>query len=286
MVELCRRLPEDIPYLVAQAAQRWRSLPNPGEVALGAMLLLLGLAWFSQKMHVIKFLNLRQQLYGRDVQEAVSSVMPHERPNPYAFLHRWPHQRDISAETPEKCSFRLQAKMRKQRNHLTMRLGMGLPDVKRRADLGGRIGIDLVGKEQPHTEFEYMARASLSFRGLPRADQAHLDEYFMLSGILNKCSHLFGTLHAVGDGEGHVSSSRPGWSEMFDGIHQRETEDARVVEDAAHVRHLHKLGYKHLPIPGKCVCRCVSSPFPSALSGFVSDCQVVMHGCTVMTACF
>ena len=252
LVAVWRRLPEDIPYLVAEGVRWYRALRNPAEVSLLAMLLLLALMWFVQNVSVAEFLNLRQHLYGRHaLADDSADVILYEPPKPYAFLDRWPHQRDVSAQTPEKCSYREQAKMRKQRNHLTMRLGMGLPDRKRRADLSRRIGIDLVGKEHPHTEMEYLSHAALNFRGLPYTHQAQLDEYVMLSGVLNKCQHLFGTLLAVGDNhEAYVTSSQPAWSAIFNEIHQHETEQERVHEDAAHVEHLHKLGYTHVPVPG------------------------------------
>ena len=252
LAAVCRRLPEDIPYLVAEGGRWCRALRNPAEVALLAMLLLLVLMWFVQNVSVAEGLNLRQLLYGRHVlADDSADVILYEHPEPYAFLDRWPHQRDISEQTPEKCSYREQAKMRKQHNHLTMRLGMGLPDKKRRADLSGRIGIELVGKEHPHTEMEYLSHASLNFRGLPHTQQAQLDEYVLLSSVLNKCQHHFGTLHAVGDNhEAYVTSSERAWSVIFNEIHQHETEQEQVHEDTAHVQHLHKLGYKHVPMPG------------------------------------
>jgi hypothetical protein len=47
----------------------------------------------------------------------------------YAFVNRWPHS--IQEDFPEDCSFRQQKKMRKKLNHLSVRLGLGIPDVKR-----------------------------------------------------------------------------------------------------------------------------------------------------------
>ena len=49
--------------------------------------------------------------------------------NPYSFVNRWPQS--IQEDFPEHCSFRQQNKMRKKLNHLTVRLGLGIPDVKR-----------------------------------------------------------------------------------------------------------------------------------------------------------
>jgi len=58
-----------------------------------------------------------------------SEVIRYSPQNPYAFLDRWP--RSIQEDRPEHCSFRQQEKMRKKLNHLSVRLGLGLPDSKR-----------------------------------------------------------------------------------------------------------------------------------------------------------
>ena len=56
-------------------------------------------------------------------------VIQYPPQNPYAFVNRWPHS--IQEDFPEDCSFRQQKKMRKKLNHLSVRLGLGITDVKR-----------------------------------------------------------------------------------------------------------------------------------------------------------
>ncbi len=58
-----------------------------------------------------------------------SEVIRYSPQNPYAFLDLWP--RSIQEDSPEHCSFRQQEKMRKKLNHLSVRLGLGLPNSKR-----------------------------------------------------------------------------------------------------------------------------------------------------------
>ena len=36
-------------------------------------------------------------------------------------------------------------------------------------------------------------------RGIPPAHQAHLDEYFMLKGLLESCEQIFGKIFSLGD---------------------------------------------------------------------------------------
>ena len=58
-----------------------------------------------------------------------SEVVRYSPRSPYAFLDLWP--RSIQEDSPEHCSFRQQEKMRKKLNHLSVRLGLGLPNTKR-----------------------------------------------------------------------------------------------------------------------------------------------------------
>ena len=51
----------------------------------------------------------------------------------------------IDEEHPQRCSFRQRESMRRTMNHLSVRLGLDLPDIKRRPDLMPRVGIELVG---------------------------------------------------------------------------------------------------------------------------------------------
>jgi len=68
LLEVCRRLPEDIPYLLNRLpddmGRALRGIEHPKEVCLGAIFVSLAIAWFLQNLHLLEFLNLRKQLYG------------------------------------------------------------------------------------------------------------------------------------------------------------------------------------------------------------------------------
>jgi len=68
LLEVCRRLPEDIPYLLNRLpndmGRALRGIEHPKEVCVGAIFVSLAIAWFLQNLHLLEFLNLRKQLYG------------------------------------------------------------------------------------------------------------------------------------------------------------------------------------------------------------------------------
>ena len=177
----------------------------------------------SMTQSLLHHLNLREQLFGLHVHSHDSSSVVHYEPaDPYKFLDTWPQ--NVDAAHPESCSYRVRAKMQKTLNHLTVRLGIDVPNVKRQPDLRSRVGFELVAKEQPQHELDAFRHAASSFRGLPRVHQAHLDEYLMLEGMLSRCTALFGELHAMGSSQDRIVSSQHGFSELFNQIHAAEEE--------------------------------------------------------------
>eukprot|EP00802_Teleaulax_amphioxeia_P021083 Tamp_21410.p1 GENE.Tamp_21410~~Tamp_21410.p1 ORF type:complete len:362 (+),score=70.24 Tamp_21410:88-1086(+) len=239
VVEVFRRLPEDVAYLLHRLPDGVRGLKHPRELCLKICLVLAALTWFWNNVHVLQYLDLRQQIYGLHMHKHDSSeVIRYSPQNPYAFLDRWP--RSIQEDRPEHCSFRQQEKMRKKLNHLSVRLGLGLPDSKRSPDTAGRLGIQVKSHEHPTAELDYMTHASTLFRGIPTAHQAHVDEYYVLNGLLQSCDQVFGKIFRLGDEQEHVASSKPEWSQTFQRLHEEEGEQARIKEEALELARLRK----------------------------------------------